>query len=61
MFFSRNVKNIRVFLSETFQFLVVKCSIYLNRLVFVMQLLLVEKSALSGAMSLATGVYNNEQ
>ena len=28
--------NIRVFLSENFQFLEVKISIYLNRLVFVM-------------------------
>ena len=34
---SRNMKNIRVFLSENFQFLEVKFSIYLNRLVFVMQ------------------------
>ena len=32
---SRNMKN-RVFLSEKFQFLEVKFSIYLNRLVFVM-------------------------
>ena len=32
---SRNTKNIRI-LSETFQFLVVKFSIYLNRRVFVM-------------------------
>ena len=30
------MKNIRVFLSENFQFLEVKFSIYLNRLVFVM-------------------------
>ena len=30
------MKNIRVFLSETFHFLLVKCSVYLNRLVFVM-------------------------
>ena len=30
------MKNIRVFLSETFQFLEVKFSIYLNRRVFVM-------------------------
>ena len=30
------MKNIRVFLSENFQFLVVKYSIYLNRRVFVM-------------------------
>ena len=32
---SRNVKNIRVFLSENFQFLEVKFSIYLNRHIFV--------------------------
>ena len=30
------MKNIRFFLSENFQFLVVKISIYLNRRVFVM-------------------------
>ena len=30
------MKNIRVFLSESFQFLEVKFSIYLNRRVFVM-------------------------
>ena len=37
MFFNRNtcMKN-RVFLSENFQFLMVKFSIYLNRRVFVM-------------------------
>ena len=34
--FSRNVKNISEFLSESFQFLEVKFSIYLNRRVFVM-------------------------
>ena len=34
--FSRNMKNIRGFLSENFQFLEVKFSIYLNRHVFVM-------------------------
>ena len=36
--FNRNtrMKNIRVFLSENFQFLMVKFSIYLNRGVFVM-------------------------
>ena len=34
---SRNMKNIGVFLSENFQFLVVKFSIYLNRHVFIMQ------------------------
>ena len=33
---SRNMKNIRIFLSENFQFLVVKISMYLNRRVFVM-------------------------
>ena len=33
---SRNMKKIRVFLSENFQFLEVKFSIYLNRRVFVM-------------------------
>ena len=30
------MKNIRDFLSENFQFLVAKCSVYLNRHVFVM-------------------------
>ena len=35
-FFSRNKKNIRIFLSENFHFLVVKFSVYLNRHVFVM-------------------------
>ena len=34
------MKNIRVFLSEKFQFLEVKCSIYLNRHVFVMYVVL---------------------
>ena len=33
---SRNMKNIRVFLSEIFQFLEVKFSIHLNSRVFVM-------------------------
>ena len=33
---SRNVKNIRCFLSEKFHFLVLKFSVYLNRHVFVM-------------------------
>ena len=33
---SRNMKNIRIFLSENFPFLVVKFSIHLNRRVFVM-------------------------
>ena len=35
---SRNMKNIKVFLYENFQFLEVKFSIYLNRRVFVMSL-----------------------
>ena len=30
------MKNIRIFLSENFHFLVVKISVYLNRYVFVM-------------------------
>ena len=34
---SRNMKKISEFLSENFQFLVMKFSIYLNRLVFVME------------------------
>ena len=34
--FEQKYENIRVFLSENFQFLVVKLSIYLNRYVFVM-------------------------
>ena len=34
------MKNIRVFLSKTFQFLEVKFSIYLNRRVFVMKMIL---------------------
>ena len=33
---SRNLKNIKSFLSEIFQFLEVKISIYLNRRIFVM-------------------------
>ena len=33
---SRNMKDIRVFLSENFQFLEVKFTMYLNRRVFVM-------------------------
>ena len=36
MFLSRNMKNIRFFLSENVMFLEVKFSIYLNRRVFVM-------------------------
>ena len=40
MFLSRNMKNIRIFLSENFHFLVVKFSVYLNRRVFVMCTLL---------------------
>ena len=35
------MKNIRLFLSENFQFLVAKFTIYLNRRVFVMTLLTV--------------------
>ena len=34
---SRNKKNIRIFLSENFHFLMVKASVYLNRRVFVME------------------------
>ena len=37
---NRNKKNIRIFLSENFPFLVVKFSIYLNRRVFVIVSLL---------------------
>ena len=37
------MKNIRVFLSDFFQFLVVKFSIYLNRRVFVIVILLGKK------------------
>ena len=37
MFLSRNMKKISEFLSQNFQFLVVKFSVYLNRHVFVMQ------------------------
>ena len=45
------MKNIRFFLSENFPFLVVKFSIYLNRCVFVMHLLLAPKCGLiSGAV-----------
>ena len=36
MFSAENMKNIRVFLSKNFQFLEVKFSIHLNRLVFIM-------------------------
>ena len=39
---SRNMKNIRFFLSENFQFLVVNFSIYLNRRVFVMYFQLIQ-------------------
>ena len=38
---SKSMKNIRVFLSEIFQFLEVKLSIYLNRRVFVMAIVVV--------------------
>ena len=38
---SRNVEKILEFLSENFQFLMVKFSIYLNRRVFVMSTLVV--------------------
>ena len=38
MFSSRNMKKISEILSENFQFLVVKFSVYLNRHVFVMDL-----------------------
>ena len=37
LYLSRNMTNIRVFLSETFQFLEVEFSGYLNRCVFVMR------------------------
>ena len=37
-FLSRNMKDIRIFLSEKFHFLVVKFSVYSNRRVFVMEL-----------------------
>ena len=37
MFLSRNLKKILEFLSKDFHFLVVKFSVYLNRLVFVMK------------------------
>ena len=43
---SRNMKNISVFLSENFQFLEVKFSIYLNRRVFVMDM---NESCMKGA------------
>ena len=36
MFLSRSMKNIRIFYLKKFHFLVVKFSVYLNRLVFVM-------------------------
>ena len=35
---SRKMKNIRIFLSENFHFLVVKFSVYLNRHVFVLEI-----------------------
>ena len=38
------MKNIRIFVSENFQFLEVKVSIYLNRHVFVMSLLILTLS-----------------
>ena len=43
MLFSRCKNNIRVFLSENFQFLEVKFSIYLNRCVFVMKTIILCK------------------
>ena len=48
MILSRNKKKISEFLSENFQFLVVKFSIYLNRRVFVMVVFI---SALKRAVS----------
>ena len=42
---SSNMKNIRIFLSENFHFMVVKVSIYLNKRVFVM-MFLVSKGSL---------------
>ena len=36
MFLNRNMKNLKVFLSKNLYFLVVKFSVYLYRLVFVM-------------------------
>ena len=44
---SRNVKNVRVFLSENFQFMEMKFSIYLNRRVFVMQTALFHMKSLN--------------
>ena len=38
------MKNIRIFLSENFQFLVVKFSVYLNSHVFVMTCIFIENS-----------------
>ena len=35
----RNMKNIRIFLSDNFHFFVVKFSVYLNRHVFIMWVL----------------------
>ena len=41
---SRNMKNIRIFLSENFDFMAVKFSVYLNRHVFVMRFYSVRKA-----------------
>ena len=35
---SRNMKNVRIFCLKTFHFLVVKCSVFLKRHVFVMEI-----------------------
>ena len=40
------MKNIRIFLSENFPFMVVKFSIYLNRRVFVMRLMKIQPFSL---------------
>ena len=45
------MKNIRVFLSENFQFLEVKFSLYLNRCVFVMRILTIAETRLEGSCS----------
>ena len=39
MFLAEIKKNIRIFISENFHFLVIKFSVYLNRHVFVMRIM----------------------
>ena len=51
------MKNIRIFLSEKFPFLVVKFSIYLNRSVFVMKRLNAYRSFLPSSLEQSLADY----